>query len=207
MKIGPNRAMIVKGRLTQVGPLFQTKKGSPWVAVFKCECGRHWVCVACEVENSHTRSCGCLASSMTSERNKTHGMSRTPTHNSWRGMLERCTKPNHASYSRYGGVGIRVCDRWSLFENFLQDMGVRPVGTTLDRVDSYGPYEPSNCRWASSKEQARNQKSNRQVTVRGVTKPLAEWVDAVDEIEYEKIRKRLNRGWSPEDAIFGNKKT
>lgn len=82
---------------------------------------------------------------------------RTPTYNSWRKMKERCTNPNHDRYPRYGGRGIKICDRWlHSFQNFLEDMGNRPYGKTLDRIDPNGNYEPSNCRWATIKQQARN---------------------------------------------------
>lgn len=84
---------------------------------------------------------------------------RTPTYNSWLGMRERCSNPNHNRYRYYGGRGIRVCDRWQSFAAFLADMGEKPAGTSIDRVDLDGDYEPGNCHWATATEQARN-KSN-----------------------------------------------
>ena len=85
-----------------------------------------------------------------------HGMVDTRTHNSWRDMLARVRQPGNPSYSRYGARGITVCDRWLAFENFYADMGERPAGRTLDRIDPDGHYEPGNCRWATPKEQRAN---------------------------------------------------
>ena len=85
----------------------------------------------------------------------------TPTYYSWRCMKERCGNPNNKYYSYYGGRGIRVCDRWMDFANFLADLGERPEGLTLDRINSDGNYEPGNCRWVTMKEQAQNRRRSK----------------------------------------------
>lgn len=94
----------------------------------------------------------------------------------WVGMIARCTKPVHVSFSRYGGRGIAVCDRWFSFDRFLEDMGPRPTPKhSLDRIDNDGPYSPENCRWATSEDQARSRSTTVHVTIDGVTDSLTGW--------------------------------
>jgi len=100
-----------------------------------------------------------------------HGMNRTTTHKSWEAMRQRCLNPSYSKYFLHGGRGIKICERWkNSFPNFLLDMGLRPEGKTLDRIDNDGNYEPKNCRWATPREQANNRKQKSEVGFTGVTK-------------------------------------
>lgn len=85
---------------------------------------------------------------------------RSPTYYSWQGMISRCKRPSHMCYDNYGGRGITICDRWKEFKNFLEDMGVRPKGKTLDRIEVNGNYEPSNCKWSTRKQQQNNRRED-----------------------------------------------
>lgn len=137
-----------------------------------------------------------------------HGYHGTPTYNSWLGMRQRCYLKTSISYKKYGGRGIKVCKRWEKFENFLADMGERPEGKTLDRINNNGDYKPSNCRWATLSEQQRNKnkyeypsvhKNSRNITFRGETKSLSEWARAIG-ITKGGLRNRLEK-WDFESCF------
>lgn len=131
-----------------------------------------------------------------------HGMNGTPTYRSWQAMLTRCTNSNRAQFKDYGGRGIKVCERWLKFENFLADMGERPDGTTLDRFPNKdGDYEPGNCRWASRVEQNRNTRSNLQLTFCGKTQLAAQWADELGIKRYTLYARLNHYGWTVERAL------
>jgi len=118
----------------------------------------------------------------------------------WSQMIARCYDPEHHKYERYGARGIRVCDRWICRRLFLEDMGERPDGKTLNRKDNDGPYSPENCEWATAKQQAQNRSDNNNITFNGETKCLTEW-ERVTGIYRKTIAKRLKNGWPIEKAL------
>jgi len=133
---------------------------------------------------------------------KTHGMSGTSEHRTWKSMKKRCFNPNDKDYLHYGGRGITVCDRWLNFENFLADMGSRPtVKHSLDRIDNNADYSPENCKWSTKAEQANNQRSNRLITIENDTRTSAQWAKKMD-ISKQLIYRRLKMGWSEFDAVM-----
>jgi hypothetical protein len=115
-------------------------------------------------------------------------------------MIQRCTNPNHGSFSEYGGRGITVCIRWWSFDNFLSDMGICPDGLTLERIDNAKGYRRENCRWATRMEQARNTRQNRVFTVNGITACLKELCE-IFQMNYQCVRSRLRMGWTIERAL------
>ncbi|MEJ7685661.1 MAG: hypothetical protein WKG52_00930 [Variovorax sp.] len=126
-----------------------------------------------------------------------HGLSGHELYPIWIAMNQRCHNPRSTSFSRYGGKGIAVCDAWrDSFPRFLTDMGDRPTGLTLDRIDSRGPYSPDNCRWATYREQARNTSRNPLHTINGVTRCLAEWCEVLGE-PWTTVKKRVAAGRDP----------
>lgn len=130
----------------------------------------------------------------------THGMSGTKTYCTWQGLVSRCRKKDDKDYPNYGGRGITVCKEWLKFEGFYKDMGKRPKGKTIERIDVNGPYDFWNCRWATVKEQNRNRRNNRTVKAFGKIRILQEWADEF-KINKVTLLDRLNRGWKPEIAV------
>lgn len=140
--------------------LAEPKNGTKrWLV--KCDCGRHYATATWNITSGNSQWCrGCGRKRRPSQ----HGHASrngSPTYHTWSQMKNRCLHPSSNNWANYGGRGIAICERWQTFYGFLADMGERPIGTTLDRVDPNGNYEKSNCRWADSRTQARNKRTTK----------------------------------------------
>lgn len=184
-----------------------TSRGTPARRVLcLCSCGKQKIVQVQYLLCGDTKSCGCIKI----DRCKSgvmrlrHGYCRkdckSGIHAVWWSMYQRCYDQNCPAYPRYGGRGIKVCDSWKIFENFLKDMGEPPPGMSIERINNDGNYEPLNCKWATRFEQGRNKRNNRRFTVFGVTGCAAELCRKFG-ITENRFYARLRYGWTPEDAF------
>jgi hypothetical protein len=189
------------GRLTALQRVPRgTSKKMVWACL--CDCGKSVLVVTESLVSGGTKSCGCLHIERIRERCTTHGKSATKEYRTWWKMISRCVDRNNADYNDYGGRGIVVCQRWrESFEAFIEDMGLPPPGTSIDRIDNDGPYSPENCRWATAKEQANNKRNNLFFACSGETLSLAQWAEKTGQ-SLEGLYQRIYRGWNIQDAIF-----
>jgi hypothetical protein len=150
------------GRWTVIKRVENTPQGqAQWLC--HCECGTEKILKSIIIRRGISRSCGCLRRELVIASNTEHGHATngiSPTYHSWAGMIARCTNPKNSRYKDWGGRGIKVCERWRKFKNFLADMGQKPTGMSLDRINNDGDYRPDNCRWATWKEQNHNRRSS-----------------------------------------------
>lgn len=188
----PTPVGAVFGRLTVKGLLPYTKHRNR-MYFCECECGNTTEVYSHSLRAGTTTSCGCFA--MEARRAKAkHGRNQTdPTYASWIAARKRV-----AHNPKYASLGMDP--RWDDFLEFLRDMGERPAGCTLDRKDNTLGYWPSNCRWATPKQQANNRSITTFITIDGITQPLSVWADSSG-ISAGALHSRLRRGWDPRDAI------
>ena len=191
------------GRLNVVEYSHSDQRGK---AFWKCECdcGNKAIVSGDKLRRGVTKSCGCLRSEMTSNGlHKTHGLSETRLYAEWLNMRARCNRESASSYQYYGAKGVKVCDEWQRFENFLK--WARRSGyddaLTIERISVNGNYSPDNCKWIPMKEQSLNKRNSHRLTAFGQTKTIKEWADDTG-LKYDTIERRVNLyGWNVEDAV------
>lgn len=167
------------------------------------ECGALVVTTQARIDDGRgkfcSKSCG-IRFNGRSHGHTTHS-GQSKTYNTWTNMISRCYRKSAPRYPAYGGKGISVCQEWKTsFAAFLADMGERPDGSTIDRIDSTGNYEKMNCRWASIGDQQRNRKNNVNITIHGITKCLEDWSESSG-IHKSTIAYRFSSGWSEDDLL------
>ena len=166
----------------------------------KCQCGTERLVFCPDVKSGKSKSCGCHQKEIATK----HGLSGTGTRNSWRKMISRCFDSSSSSFHNYGGRGISVCRRWLKFENFVADMGLRPTGMTLDRINNEEDYSPTNCRWATRAEQARNRRTNKKITFNGVELCATDWSKRTG-LHPTTITSRLKKGLPVSEVLAGGR--
>lgn len=192
------------GRWVVIG--MTNRRPSKWLC--KCDCGSQMVIPRGNLAGGKTKSCGCSKGAYISAARSTHGASKTPLYQTWCGIVARCTNEGHESFQNYGGRGIEMCARWrdgdgamTGFECFRLDMGPRPSPWhTVERDNNNGDYEPSNCRWATRREQSRNTRRNHFVSFEGKAMPLFDALKSIG-LDNTTYYRRIARGWSEYDAL------
>jgi hypothetical protein len=144
------------GRLTPLKLLGRKNHHTFWLC--RCECGKEITAAANSLRTGNTKSCGCFQRDKAAKISFKHGMCDSSEYGIWASMKRRCLNKKDEHYPSYGGRGIYICDRWLKFENFYADMGPRPKGRSIDRINNDGNYEPGNCRWATALEQVMNRR-------------------------------------------------
>lgn len=180
------------GRLTAVRFVPDDGKYARWL--FACSCGNEVITLSQSVRSGNTKSCGCHKVDVLASRgtHKQSGKKRSGAYSSWAQMMVRCEWGGHPSFEKYGAAGIRVCERWRDFSRFFEDMGPRPSGCSIDRIDGSKGYEPSNCRWATDVTQNNNTRRTVRLLYGGETITLFDLCNRLG-LSRDAIRSRANR--------------
>lgn len=188
------------GRLLVISHGGWIKKKTFWKCL--CDCGNEKLVYVSHLKSGSIKSCGCLCSELTTLKNYKHGLSDHLLYTTWLGMKSRCCNPCNKDYHSYGGRGIGVCSQWlNSFPQFVLDMGEKPKGMTLDRINTDKDYSPDNCRWATILEQGRNTRKNVNITYQNRTQCLSAWASELG-LNYKMLQRRLMLGWSIERAFI-----
>ena len=164
-----------------------------------CDCGNSLVVAGGSLASGNTKSCGCIRIELITK----HGNTKHPLYETWRHMIRRCHDETNKGYRHYGARGISVCDEWrgeDGFHRFAEDMGPKPAGLTLERVDNDGPYTKENCEWATYTTQERNRRYNRLITYDGKTACLSEWAELLG-LSSQALAWRINSGMPLDKAL------
>ena len=203
LKMSRNKLQLIGekyGRLTVIADMgFSKYQQSQWRC--DCSCGNTCVVLGNSLQSGATQSCGCLRIERVKQTQTTHGMTSSATYLTWIRMIQRCENHKNTYYKIYGGRVIKVCKRWrNSFINFFKDMGEKPKGKTLDRIDNDGNYYPHNCRWATRRTQQNNRRNTIYLTFKGKTHTLAQW-SRYTKIKYVTLYTRIRHGWTIEDVL------
>ena len=194
----------MKNKIKIIKVLDDGNKHNKKYCIAECHCGKQFKPLLSNVKSNRTKSCGCSLS----KASTTHGYSKTRLYSVWSNMLTRCNNPKKATYERYGGRGIKICDRWKKFENFLEDnkkmynVAFKKYGkeTQIDRIDNDGDYTPENCRWISRTMNSNNRSTNVLLTYKNKQYTLSA-LARKHKLHPETFRSRLERGCEIEQAL------
>lgn len=165
-----------------------------------CDCGTHKNIVGYTLRRGLSQSCGCLQKDRTRAVKTKHGGRKSALYKQWHAMIDRCHSPANPAFKDYGARGIEVCARWRDFGKFRDDMGERPAGMSIDRIDNSKGYEPGNCVWATPHRQARNKRSNVVLRLGDREMCLTDWAAHLG-LSRGALRGRLRRGWPIERVL------
>lgn len=180
------------GRWTVLGFIGAHPKQGDAMWLCRCECGTERVRSSRHFR-SGSRSCGCTHTKHGHMR-RTNGVAvGSPTYRSWQGMIMRCHNPQRKCFEYYGARGITVCEQWHDFKNFLSDMGQRPEGLSLERINNDGNYEPNNCKWATRLEQTNNKRGNVVICRANRSMTVSQWADhlGMDKLKWRQVKKTV----------------
>lgn len=201
--MAPRKQVLGKkfGRLEAIKAVGKGNRG--YVYLFKCDCGQTKEIFGSLVTTGRIQSCGCLRSEVVSQKNRTHNKSKLGAYKSWRAMKTRCNNSNADCFKNYGARGITYDESWEDFEKFYADMGDRPEGMTLERINNNLSYSKDNCVWATHFEQNRNTRQNVILEKEGKRMCLTDWAKELG-VPYPTLQDRVRRGWSTAQVLQGN---